>query len=169
MVLINCSNYTSLECLNYRLSEVDCKRVILLWLYTCMQSTVVTCSLLWLPVVYYRYLHVVYYMATCSLLWLPVYSLLWVPASRVGQYFNIIATLEYQGLQYQYCKHFHISMISHVQYIAEYCHVMHIIVLQYSVLNKFVPIPTIEKTDSYQQRGLPLQFLMAHMYNDVES
>ena len=44
---------------------------------------------------------------------------------RIGQYCNIIATMLYQGMQYQlqYRKHFHMSIISYKQYTLEYFHI----------------------------------------------
>ena len=44
-------------------------------------------------------------------------------------------------MQYQYRKHFHISIISHVQYIAEHCHIM---CCSVKCTIKFVPTATIE-------------------------
>ena len=78
----------------------------------------------------------------------------------VGQYFNIIVTL-----QYQYHKYFHISIISHVQ-----CITVHISILQYSALIKFVSTTNTEiqiHTNSEVSYQVLLQFLMAHMFNDV--
>ena len=87
--------------------------------------------------------------------------------SRVGKYFNIIATSQYQSMQYQYHKHFTFNNIT----CAIYRRVLpnntqH----YYSVLIKFVPTNgQLLLKPMKLEVFIPelLQFLMAHMYNDV--
>ena len=83
-----------------------------------------TCSTLLLKIIVYECSIRVFKYLNCFIIdcFIRVFQYVLLE-SRVGQYCNIIATTQYWGMQYQYRKHFHISIISHMQYIAEYRHI----------------------------------------------
>ena len=73
-------------------------------------------------------------------------------------------------MQYQHRKHtyFHISIVSHVQYIAEYCHTLQSSTVVLCTNNYYLN----PRTDSYYvierfSYQTLLQLLIAHMCNDA--